>query len=227
MNTLASIVVVFLVIGIPFMIFIGSPFALWFQCIVSGAQIGFLNIVFMRFRKTPANLIIGAHITSVKAGIPLSTDSLEAHYLAGGNVMNVVQALVAADKAAIKLSFERATAIDLAGRDILEAVRTAVNPLVAETPSLTAQTKDGKTANFTAQVTMRCNIERLVGGAGKDTVLAKVGESLVGIVSNLENHRELAEHPEKISREAMSKGDDSGTAMEILCIEIIRVECAI
>lgn len=221
MNIVIELIAIVLVL--LFMVTIGAPFALWFQCLVSGAPISLTRIIAMRFRKVPARLIIDAGITGVKAGIPLSTDSLEAHYLAGGNVMNVVKALVAADKAAIKLSFERATAIDLAGRDILEAVQTAVNPLIAETPSLKAQAKDGKTVTFTAQVTMRCNIDRLVGGAGKDAVLAKTGESLVGIVSNLDNHRELAEHPEKISREALQKGDDAGTAMEILSIDIIRV----
>lgn len=219
-----AVVIILLVIGIPFMIFIGSPFALWFQSVVSGASVSLLNIVFMRFRKVPPKLIVDAIITSTKADLQVTSDQLEAHYLAGGNVMRVVQALVAAGKADIALTFERATAIDLAGRNVLEAVQMSVNPKVIETPLVAAVAKDGIQLKAVARVTVRANIERLVGGAGVETILARVGEGIVTTIGSAEMHKLVLENPDMISKRVLDKGLDSGTAFEILSIDIADVD---
>lgn len=209
---------------IIFMIFVGSPFSLWFQALVSGTKVGLFNIVFMRFRKVPPKLIVDGMITSTKAGIQLTSDNLEAHYLAGGNVMRVVQALVAASKADIDLSFDKATAIDLAGRNVLEAVQMSVNPKVIETPLVAAVAKDGIQLKAIARVTVRANIDRLVGGAGEDTILARVGEGIVTTIGSAEAHKLVLENPDMISKRVLEKGLDSGTAFEILSIDIADVD---
>ncbi len=207
-----------------FMIFVFSPFALWFQAQVSGARVGLLNIVFMRFRKVPPNLIVNAKIMGVKAGIDIDTNGLEAHFLAGGNVMRVIQALIAADKANIPLTFNRATAIDLAGRNVLEAVQMSVNPKVIETPLVAAVAKDGIQLKAISRVTVRANIDRLVGGAGEETILARVGEGIVTTIGSALSHKQVLENPDSISKTVLKKGLDAGTAFEILSIDIADVD---
>ncbi|MCL2844150.1 MAG: flotillin-like protein FloA [Chitinivibrionia bacterium] len=217
-----------LVVGIflfiMFIVFVGSPFALWFQAIVSSANVGLLNIVFMRFRKVPAKLIVDAMITATKANLQITSDQLEAHYLAGGNVIRVIQALVAASKAGIPLTFERATAIDLAGRNVLEAVQMSVNPKVIETPKVSAVAKDGIQLMALTRVTVRANIDRLVGGAGEETILARVGEGIVSTIGSADSHKQVLENPDSISKRVLQKGLDSGTAYEILSIDIADVD---
>ncbi len=219
------LVIVGVILFIIFMVFVGSPFALWFQAMVSNAKVGLVEIIFMRFRKVPPKLIVEALITAVKAGLDsITTKQLEAHYLAGGNVMRVVQALVAADKADIPLSFDKATAIDLAGRNVLEAVQMSVNPKVIETPLIAAMAKDGIQLKAMCRVTVRANIERLVGGAGAETVLARVGEGIVTTIGSAETHKAVLENPDTISKRVLEKGLDSGTAYEILSIDIADVD---
>jgi uncharacterized protein YqfA (UPF0365 family) len=209
---------------IIFMIFIGSPFALWFQALVSNAKVGLLNIIFMRFRKVPPKLIVEAMVTSVKAGLHLTSDNLEAHYLAGGNVNRVVKALIAASRANIDISFDRATAIDLAGRNVLEAVQMSVNPKVIETPLVAAVAKDGIQLKAIARVTVRADLDRLVGGAGEETILARVGEGIVTTIGSADAHKMVLENPDMISKRVLEKGLDSGTAFEILSIDIADVD---
>ena len=222
MTELTVIVGIFLFI--MFIVFVGSPFALWFQAAVSSANVGLVNIVFMRFRKVPAKLIVDAMITATKANLQITSDQLEAHYLAGGNVIRVVQALVAASKANIALTFGRATAIDLAGRNVLEAVQMSVNPKVIETPKVSAVAKDGIQLLATTRITVRANIDRLVGGAGEETILARVGEGIVTTIGSAENHKMVLESPDMISKRVLEKGLDSGTAFEILSIDIADVD---
>ncbi len=211
--------------GILILVFIvGSSIKLWVQALVSGAHVGILNIVFMRFRKVPPKLIVESLIMAVKAGITLDTDGLESHYLAGGNVTRVVQALIAADKANIDLKFNRAAAIDLAGRNVLEAVQMSVNPKVIETPKVSAMAKDGIQLTAMARVTVRANIDRLVGGAGADTILARVGEGIVSTIGSADSHKHVLENPDNISKTVLAKGLDSGTAYEILSIDIADVD---
>jgi len=204
--------------------FIGSAVQLWFQAFVSGARIGLLSIVFMRLRKIPPKLIVESKITAMKAGLDISTDDLEAHYLAGGNVLRVVQALIAADKANIPLVFRKATAIDLAGRNVLEAVQMSVNPKVIETPKVSAVAKDGIQLMALTRVTVRANIDRLVGGAGEETILARVGEGIVTTIGSAASHKMVLENPDSISKRVLEKGLDSGTAYEILSIDIADVD---
>ncbi|MBD3239687.1 MAG: flotillin-like protein FloA [Chitinivibrionales bacterium] len=197
---------------------------LWFQSLVSGAQVGLFNIVFMRFRKVPPKLIVESKISAVKAGLDIDTNSLESHYLAGGNVMRVVQALIAADKANIPLTFDRAAAIDLAGRNVLEAVQMSVNPRVIETPLVAAVAKDGIQLKAISRVTVRANIDRLVGGAGEETILARVGEGIVTTIGSATTHKDVLENPDMISKRVLEKGLDAGTAFEILSIDIADVD---
>jgi uncharacterized protein YqfA (UPF0365 family) len=204
--------------------FVGSAISLWVQALVSGARVGLFNIVFMRFRKVPPKLIVTSKIMAVKAGLDFSTDSLESHYLAGGNVSRVVQALIAADKANIELEFNRAAAIDLAGRDVLEAVQMSVNPKVIETPMIAAMAKDGIQLKAISRVTVRANIERLVGGAGEETILARVGEGIVTTIGSADTHKMVLENPDMISKRVLEKGLDAGTAYEILSIDIADVD---
>lgn len=212
------------IIALVLFYFIFSYLALWVQALVSGARVGLLNIIFMRFRKVPPKLIVESKIMAVKAGIEIPTDDLESHYLAGGNVSRVVQALIAADKANIDLTFNRSVAIDLAGRDVLEAVRMSVNPKVIETPLVTAMAKDGIQLRALSRVTVRANIDRLVGGAGEETILARVGEGIVTTIGSAKNHKEVLENPDSISKTVLRKGLDAGTAYEILSIDIADVD---
>ncbi|MBU4131189.1 MAG: flotillin-like protein FloA [Proteobacteria bacterium] len=212
------------ILGLVLFYFIFSYISLWLQALVSGASVGLLNIIFMRFRKVPAKLIVESKIMAIKAGIEISTDDLESHYLAGGNVSRVIQALIAADKANIELVFNRAVAIDLAGRDVLEAVRMSVNPKVIETPLVAAVAKDGIQLQAIARVTVRANIDRLVGGAGEETILARVGEGIVTTIGSAVSHKQVLENPDMISKTVLAKGLDSGTAYEILSIDIADVD---
>jgi uncharacterized protein YqfA (UPF0365 family) len=220
--------VVFLIIiaiaAIVLLFFVGSAISLWVQALVSGAHVGLFNIVFMRFRKVPPKLIVTSKIMAVKAGLDFSTDSLESHFLAGGNVSRVVQALIAADKANMELEFNRAAAIDLAGRDVLQAVQMSVNPKVIETPMVAAMAKDGIQLKAISRVTVRANIDRLVGGAGEETILARVGEGIVTTIGSAETHKMVLENPDMISKRVLEKGLDAGTAYEILSIDIADVD---
>jgi len=204
--------------------FVGSAISLWVQALVSGARVGLFNIVFMRFRKVPAKLIVTANIMAVKAGLEISSNHLESHFLAGGDVMRVVQALIAADKANIELQFNRAAAIDLAGRNVLEAVQMSVNPKVIETPLVAAMAKDGIQLKALSRVTVRANLDRLVGGAGEETILARVGEGIVTTIGSAESHKKVLENPDMISQRVLEKGLDAGTAFEILSIDIADVD---
>jgi len=204
--------------------FVGSAISLWIQGLVSGAKVGLFNIIFMRLRKISPKLIVNAKIMAVKAGIDISTNDLESHYLAGGDVMRVIQALIAADKANIDLKFNRAAAIDLAGRNVLEAVQMSVNPKVIETPLVAAMAKDGIQLKALSRVTVRANIDRLVGGAGEETILARVGEGIVTTIGSSESHKMVLENPDSISKRVLEKGLDAGTAYEILSIDIADVD---
>ncbi len=218
------ILVVLGVAALILVLFVASSLSLYMQALISGAHVGLLNIVFMRFRKVPPKLIVESKIMAVKAGIDISTDALESHYLAGGNVLRVVQALIAADKANIPLPFKRAAAIDLAGRNVLEAVQMSVNPKVIETPRVAAMAKDGIQLTAITRVTVRANIDRLVGGAGEETVLARVGEGIVTTIGSAVSHKQVLENPDSISKRVLEKGLDAGTAFEILSIDIADVD---
>src|SRR5210317_2054394 len=218
------ILIVIAIAVLVLLFFVGSAIALWVQALVSGARVGLFNIVFMRFRKVPPNLIVTSKIMAVKAGLDFSTDSLESHFLAGGNVSRVVQALIAADKANIELDFNRAAAIDLAGRDVLEAVQMSVNPKVIETPLVAAMAKDGIQLKAISRITVRANIDRLVGGAGAETILARVGEGIVTTIGSANTHKHVLENPDSISKTVLAKGLDAGTAYEILSIDIADVD---
>lgn len=200
------------------------PIGLWFSALVSGVRISLLQLLLMRFRKVPPGIIVRALIEGTKAGVPLSRDALEAHYLAGGHVAKVVHALVSASKANIDLPFNMATAIDLAGRDVFEAVQMSVNPKVINTPPVTAVAKDGIQLIAKARVTVRANIRQLVGGAGEDTVLARVGEGIVSSIGSSHSHKAVLENPDFISRVVLEKGLDAGTAFEILSIDIADID---
>jgi len=206
------------------MVFYFIPIGLWISATAAGVKVGFFNLIGMRLRRVVPSSIVGPMIKSHKAGKGLSSDQLEAHYLAGGNVDRVVDALIAAQRAEIDLTFERAAAIDLAGRDVLEAVKMSVNPKVIQTPIVTAVAMDGIQVMATARVTVRANIDRLVGGAGEETVLARVGEGIVTTVGSAESHKKVLENPDSISKTVLDKGLDSGTAFEILSIDIADVD---
>jgi len=201
------------------------PFFLWISARVSGVRISMMQLVLMRIRNVPASLIVRALIEAHKAGLrDVTRDDLEAHYLAGGNVEKVVHALVSASKANIDLGFKMATAIDLAGRDVFQAVQMSVNPKVIDTPPVTAVAKDGIQLIAKARVTVRANIRQLVGGAGEDTVLARVGEGIVSSIGSSESHKQVLENPDSISKLVLRKGLDSGTAFEILSIDIADID---
>lgn len=213
-------VIIFLVIFLYFI-----PVGLWITAYFAGVKLKiFSDLVGMRLRKVPPHIIVKSLITATKAGIKVETGKLEAHYLAGGNVEKVVNALISADKANIPLSFERATAIDLAGRDVLEAVKMSVNPKVIETPAIAAVAKDGIQVRAIAKVTVRANIDRLVGGAGETTIIARVGEGIVTTIGSSNTHKEVLENPDRISKTVLEKGLDAGTAFEILSIDIADVD---
>ncbi len=200
------------------------PIGLWFQALVSGVRISLLQLIFMRWRKVPPSIIVSAMIEADKAGLKLNRDELEAHFLAGGHVAQVVHALVSANKANIDLSFKMATAIDLAGRDVFQAVQMSVNPKVIDTPPVTAVARDGIQLIARARVTVRANIKQLVGGAGEETVLARVGEGIVSSIGASHSHKEVLENPDRISKTVLEKGLDAGTAFEILSIDIADID---
>jgi uncharacterized protein YqfA (UPF0365 family) len=200
------------------------PLNLWIAAWASGAYVGLSTLVGMRLRRVPPSTVINARISSVKAGLAISLNDLEAHYLAGGNVVHVVNALISADKANIPLGFQRAAAIDLAGRDVLEAVKMSVIPKVIETPRIAAIAKDGIQLIAVSRVTVRTNIDRLVGGAGEETVIARVGEGMVSTIGSAMSHKDVLENPDYISKHILSKGLDAGTAYEILSIDIADVD---
>lgn len=208
-----------------FLFFYYVPLGLWITAFFSGVKVSiFKDLVGMRLRKVPPGPIVKAQITASKAGLSLDMGKLEAHYLAGGSVVKVIQALISADKANLGLVFERAAAIDLAGRDVFEAVQISVNPKVIETPKIAAVAKDGIVVQVTARVTVRANLDRLIGGATEETILARVGEGIVTTVGSAKNHKEVLENPDNISKTVLSKGLDSGTAFEILSIDIADVD---
>jgi uncharacterized protein YqfA (UPF0365 family) len=200
------------------------PVRLWVEAVFAGVKVGLGTLVGMRLRKVNPAAVIRPLIAATKAGLALSIRELEAHYLAGGNVQRVVNALISADKANIELPWQRATAIDLAGRDVLEAVKVSVNPKVINTPKVAAMAKDGIQLIAIARVTVRANINRLVGGAGEDTILARVGEGIVSTIGSAESHKAVLENPDNISKTVLAKGLDSGTAYEILSIDIADVD---
>jgi uncharacterized protein YqfA (UPF0365 family) len=213
-------IVLFLIVFLYFV-----PIGLFITAYFSGVKVKiFRDLVGMRLRKVPPVIIVRSMITATKAGLTIDQQNLEAHYLAGGNVLKVINALVSADKANINLTFERATAIDLAGRDVLEAVKMSVLPKVIETPLVAAVAKDGIQLKAIARITVRANIERLVGGAGEATILARVGEGIVSTIGSAETHKQVLENPDTISKSVLSKGLDSGTAFEILSIDIADVD---
>ena len=200
------------------------PLGLWISALAAGVNISLFNLVGMRIRRVEPRMIVLPLIKGTKAGLDLNVNQLEAHYLAGGDVDRVVDALIAAERAAIPLTFERAAAIDLAGRDVLEAVQMSVNPKVIETPLISAVAKNGIELKVRARVTVRANIDRLVGGAGESTIIARVGEGIVTTVGSSEEHTDVLENPDHISRTVLSKGLDAGSAFEILSIDIADVD---
>jgi len=200
------------------------PVNLWITAIFSGVRVGLFELVAMRIRKVPPSNIVNSMITASKAGLDVTTSELETHYLAGGNVQNVIKALISADKANIGLGFKQATAIDLAGRDVMEAVQISVNPKVITTPRVAAVAADGIQLIAVARVTVRANIQQLVGGAGEDTILARVGEGIVTSIGSAKTHKEVLENPDKISKLVLERGLDAGTAFEILSIDIADID---
>jgi len=215
---------VFLGILAVFMFFRFIPIGLWIRAFASGVRVSFLTLFGMRFRKVNPARIVDPLITATKAGLSLGIDGLEAHFLAGGDVDRVVRALISADKAGIELGFKQATAIDLAGRDVFEAVQVSVNPKVITTPKVAAMAKDGIQLLAIARVTVRANVERLVGGAGEETILARVGEGIVSTIGSAVSHKAVLENPDMISKTVLAKGLDAGTAFEILSIDIADVD---
>ena len=218
------VLIVFVSLFAIWLLFYFIPVGLWFSALVSGVRISLLQLVLMRWRKVPPSTIVSSMIESTKAGLTLNPNELEGHYLAGGNVTNVVHALVSAQKANIMLDFKMATAIDLAGRDVFEAVQMSVNPKVINTPPVAAVAKDGIQLIAKARVTVRANIKQLVGGAGEETVLARVGEGIVSSIGSAASHKIVLENPDSISRVVLEKGLDAGTAFEILSIDIADID---
>jgi uncharacterized protein YqfA (UPF0365 family) len=200
------------------------PIPLWLSAKFANVHVSLIQLVFMRFRRVPPSTIVNALVTATKAGIDVQRDMLEAHYLAGGNVPKVIRALISADKANIDLDFKAATAIDLAGRDVFEAVQLSVNPKVIESPPVTAVAKDGIQLITKARVTVRANMRQFVGGAGEETVLARVGEGIVTSIGSAESHKSVMENPDSISKVVLAKGLDAGTAFEILSIDIADID---
>ena len=233
MSFMGLIYIVLGVIAFVLIITFVSFFSVWIRAFMSQAYVGFFNLIGMSLRKVPPKVIVDARIRSVKAGLPIETDPLEAHYMAGGNVINVVQALIAADKANIPLNFQHAAAIDLAGRDVYDAVRTSVNPMVIDCPDptkgsgmLDAVAKDGIRLLVKARVTVRANLERLVGGATEDTIIARVGQGIVSAIGSSPTYKNVLENPDDISRKVLDSGLDAETAFEIVSIDIADVSVA-
>jgi len=207
-----------------FLFFYLIPIRLWVTALASGVRVSIFSLIGMRLRKVNPGIIIPVKIKSKKAGLEIATNDMEAHFLAGGRVDNVVNALIASDKAGIDLPFQRAAAIDLAGRDVLDAVKMSVNPRVIETPMVAAVAKDGIQLKAISKVTVRANLSRLVGGAGEETIIARVGEGIVSTIGSSKTHKEVLENPDNISKTVLEKGLDSGTAFEILSIDIADVD---
>ena len=225
MDLFSPVVVLVLIVIGAVIFFYYVPIVLWFSAIVSGVHISLIQLVLMRIRKVPPSIIVQAMIEAHKAGLAqIRRDELEAHFLAGGHVRNVVHALVSANKDNINLSFQMATAIDLAGRDVFQAVQMSVNPKVIDTPPVTAVAKDGIQLIAKARVTVRANIKQLVGGAGEETVLARVGEGIVSSIGSSDSHKTVLENPDSISKVVLEKGLDAGTAFEILSIDIADID---
>ena len=221
---LPIIFIAFLAIIVLSVFFTFVPVMLWISALASGVRVGILTLIAMRLRRVIPSRIVNPMIKAHKAGLAIDTNQLESHYLAGGNVDRVVDALVAAQRADIPLGFERAAAIDLAGRDVLEAVQMSVNPKVIETPIVAAMAKDGIEVRAKAKVTVRANIDRLVGGAGEETIIARVGEGIVTTIGSSGSHKDVLENPDRISQTVLNKGLDAGTAFEILSIDIADVD---
>jgi uncharacterized protein YqfA (UPF0365 family) len=219
MFVLIALIVVALIVFLSFV-----PIMLWISALASGVRVSMVTLVAMRLRRVVPSRIVNPLIKATKAGLGLTINQLESHYLAGGNVDRVVNALIAAQRANIPLGFERAAAIDLAGRDVLQAVQMSVNPRVIETPFVSAVAKDGIEVKVRARVTVRANIDRLVGGAGEETIIARVGEGIVSTNGSANSHKEVLENPDMISRTVLNKGLDAGTAFEILSIDIADVD---
>ncbi len=224
MNSLPLLLIIFGAVILFFIFLYFVPVNLWITAQFSGVKVGLLELVAMRIRKVPPSVIVNSLITATKAGINITTTDLETHYLASGDVPNVIRALISAEKANIKLDFKQATAIDLAGRDVFEAVQISVNPKVITTPRVAAVAADGIQLVAVARVTVRANIQQLVGGAGEDTILARVGEGIVTSIGSAKTHKEVLENPDKISQTVLSRGLDAGTAFEILSIDIADVD---
>lgn len=224
MENLAFIFVVFICIIGFFLFTYFVPVGLWVTAIFSGVRVSIGQLIGMRLRKIPPSIIVNSLITATKAGIALTPSDLETHYLAGGNVPNVIRALISADKANINLTFKQATAIDLAGRDVFEAVQISVNPKVINTPKVAAVAADGIQLIAIARVTVRASLAQLVGGAGEETILARVGEGIVTSIGSAASHKEVLANPDKISKLVLSRGLDAGTAFEILSIDIADVD---
>ena len=218
------LVTILLVLILLMVFFRFVPIGLWISALAAGVKVGLFNLVGMRLRRAPPHKIVMPLIKAIKAGLEMDTSKLEAHYLAGGNVDKVIDALIAAERAGIELNFSRAAAIDLAGRDVKEAVMVSVTPKVIETPVIAAMAKNGIQVKAIARVTVRANIDRLVGGAGEETIIARVGEGIVSTVGSAESHKDVLENPDNISKTVLAKGLDSGTAFEILSIDIADVD---
>ncbi|MEG2639366.1 MAG: flotillin-like protein FloA [Clostridiales bacterium] len=224
MSFITSLLPILLIIVLVIVLFSFVPVGLWISALAAGVKVSIFDLIGMRLRRVSPSKIVNPLIKADKAGLKVSVSKLEAHFLAGGNVDRVIDALIAAERANIPLVFERAAAIDLAGRDVLEAVRMSVNPKVIETPTVAAVAKDGIEVKVKARVTVRANIERLVGGAGEETIMARVGEGIVTTVGSSESHKAVLENPDLISRTVLSKGLDAGSAFEILSIDIADVD---
>ncbi len=218
------LLIVAVIIAIVLLAFIAKFFSLWLQALFSRAGVSMFSLIGMRLRKVPPKVIVDSRILSCKAGMPVDTNLLEAHYMSGGNVIRVVQALIAANKANIKLDFKQAAAIDLAGRNVLEAVQMSVNPKVIETPRVSAVALDGIQLHAVTRITVRASIQKLVGGAGEETVVARVGEGIVSSIGGAKSHKDVLENPNMISKKVLESGLDAGTAFEILSIDIADVD---
>lgn len=220
----APIIIIALILIALVILFTFVPVTLWISALAAGVKVGLFTLIGMRLRRVVPSRVINPLIKAYKAGLDVTTNQLESHYLAGGNVDRVVNALIAAHRANINLTFERAAAIDLAGRDVLEAVQMSVNPKVIETPFIAGIAMDGIEVKALARITVRANIDRLVGGAGEDTVIARVGEGVVSTIGSSDSHKQVLENPDSISHTVLAKGLDAGTAFEILSIDIADVD---
>lgn len=218
------LIVIALIIFFVSLLFSFVPVGLWISAVAAGVKVGIFTLIGMRFRRVKPHLVVVPLIKAIKAGLNININQLESHLLAGGHVNNVVDALIAAHRADLSLTFERASAIDLAGRDVLAAVRMSVKPIIIETPMVVAVAKDGIEVKAVARVTVRANLDRLIGGAGEETVIARIGEGIVTTVGSAQSHKEVLENPDSISARVLSKGLDAGTAFEILSIDIADID---